>query len=206
MHYKIPIVSGKPDWEQLRHVPVAQSAGQSYTCPETNVCVILWSQAGTGIIVRMECLEANPLATHTKNDTPVWEDSCMACFLNFDPDHTDAYITIMANANGAMYSDYGHTGTARIKLSEMQCAPPAVQVYRQADRWVCYFILPMQTIHSIYGKLWLLPGDKIRGNFYKLDLHGAVPHCSSWNKLTGDPLQPHQPDCFGDLELDTMCL
>ena len=134
MQYKIPIVSGKPDWDQLHQVPVASYLWSQGYAPETNASVILWAQAGTGIIVRMECREANPMATYRENNTPVWEDSCLACFLNFDPEATDAYIAIWANANGAMYSDYGPGPDARIQFSEMQCAPPAVQIHRLADR------------------------------------------------------------------------
>ena len=80
MQYKIPIVSGKPDWDQLHQVPVASYPWSQGYAPETNASVILWAQAGTGIIVRMECREANPMATYRENDTPVWEDSCLACF------------------------------------------------------------------------------------------------------------------------------
>ena len=203
MQYKIPIVSGKPDWDQLHQVPVASYLWSQGYAPETNASVILWAQAGTGIIVRMECREADPMATYRKNNTPVWEDSCLACFLNFDPEATDAYIAIWANANGAMYSDYGSGPDARIQFSEMQCAPPAVQIHRLADRWVCYFIIPMQTIHSLYGKLWFLPGDKLRGNFYKCGEKTPQPHWGSWTKLSGDTPQLHQPAYFGDLEIDT---
>ena len=82
-------------------------------------------------------------------------------------------------------------------------APPAVQIHRLADRWVCYFIIPMQTIHSLYGKLWFLPGDKLRGNFYKCGEKTPQPHWGSWTKLSGDTPQLHQPASFGDLEIDT---
>ena len=102
-----------------------------------------------------------------------------------------------------MYSDYGPGPDARIQFSDMQCAPPAVQIHRLADRWVCYFIIPMQTIHSLYGKLWFLPGDKLRGNFYKCGEKAPQPHWGSWTKLSGDTPQLHQPAYFGDLEIDT---
>ena len=65
------------------------------------------------------------------------------------------------------------------------------------------FIIPTQTIHSLYGKLWFLPGDKLRGNFYKCGEKTPQPHWGSWAKLSGDTPQLHQPAYFGDLEIDT---
>ena len=164
MQYKIPIVSGKPDWDQLRPVPVASYLWSQGYAPETNASVILWAQAGTGIIVRMECREANPMATYRENNTPVWEDSCLACFLNFDP-----------GGDRRLYCHLGQrqrrhvlatTALAPMRASNsLRCSAlrPAVQIHRLADRWVCYFIIPMQTIHSLYGKLWFLPGDELPG-------------------------------------------
>lgn len=206
MKYMVSIVSGKPDWDQIRKVQVDQYPwGRDYM-PKTNASVILWEQGGSGIIVRMECMEKNPEAKHEKNDAPVYEDSCLECFLNFDPDNTDAYINLEANANGVLLCEYGKGREDRIKLSQMQCAPPAVQVKRLEDRWICYFIIPMQTIHSLYGKLWFLPGDKIRGNFYKCGGKTAHPHYGSWCPIDSQQPDFHRPDCFGDMEIDTIRL
>ena len=126
----------------------------------------------------------------------------MECFLNFDPDGTDNYINLEANSNGALLCQFGNSRENRIALSDLRCAPPAVQVKKLPDRWICYFIIPMQTINALYGRLWFLPGDKFKGNFYKCGDKTAVPHYGTWNPVESDKPDFHRPECFGELELD----
>ena len=201
MKYVVSIVSGKPDWDQLDKVWIDQYPWGKDYMPRTNASVILWEDGGSGIIVRMECMEKNPTARYTKNGEPVYEDSCVECFLNFDPVNTDAYINLEANSNGALLCEFGTTREDRIPISEIQCAPPGVQIKKLEDRWICYFIIPMQTINSLYGKLWFLPGDPLKGNFYKCGEKTPVPHYGSWSPITSDQPDFHRPEYFGDLEI-----
>lgn len=204
--YMVQVVSGKPDWDQIRKLRIEQYPwGQDYM-PETNASVILWEQGGSGIIVRMECMEKDPKATHRENDTWVWEDSCMECFLNFAPEYTDAYLNIEANVDGVVLCEYGRGADDRVKLADMQCPPPAVKIKRLPDRWICYFLIPMETIRRLYGKMWFLPGDVIRGNFYKCGDKTAIPHYGSWNPIDSPTPDFHRPDCFGELEIDSVRL
>lgn len=202
MKYKIPIISGKPDWDQVETVAVDKYPWGTDYMPRTNASMILWEDGGSGIIVRMECMESAPEARYTQNGDPVYEDSCVECFLNFDPDGTDNYINLEANSNGALLCQFGNSRENRIALSDLRCAPPAVQVKKLPDRWICYFIIPMQTINALYGRLWFLPGDKFKGNFYKCGDKTAVPHYGTWNPVESDKPDFHRPECFGELELD----
>ena len=62
---------------------------------------------------------------------------------------------------------------------------------------------PGASVQKARAKDFPLPGDKLRGNFYKCGEKAPQPHWGSWTKLSGDTPQRHQPASFGDLEIDT---
>lgn len=196
----VPIVNVPVDWNQVPEMQVDQPLWGSAPGPKTTVKMALLD-GDSGILIYMQCWERDPLATHTERDSPVWEDSCMECFLNFAPQKVSAYICMEANANGTLYCTYGTNRTDRTPLAKLKCTQPTVEVERFDDHWSCLFHVPMEITRTIFGRLWFLPGDVIAGNFYKCCENEKSPHCMAWNPVTTAEHDLHQPSCFGQLEL-----
>ena len=90
--YTGPIFSGQPDWAR---VPIARLESfhwekESPYRPASfaQLCAV----RGEGIFVRMWSFESPIRAVAAKRDDPVYQDSCLECFLNPFPAQQNSYI------------------------------------------------------------------------------------------------------------------
>lgn len=158
---------------------------------------------GKGFRVEMWCYETGMRAVNTEPDSPVYEDSCMECFLNFYPEEGGRYLNFEVNALGAMLCQVGEGKTERVFLRDMGIAQPEVSV-KQAEAegkqfWSVEYLIPLSLIERIYGKAEFSKGHKLRGNFYKCgDLTEQV-HYGCWSPIGAPEPNYHLPEFFGEL-------
>lgn len=158
-----------------------------------------------GFEAEMWCYETAMRAVNREPDSPVYEDSCLECFLNFYPERTDKYLNFEVNANGAMLCQIGEGKTDRRFIRELGLTQPKVSVEQGDDPlghyWKAVYRIPKDLIQQIYGIWGFEDGHKLRGNFYKCgDLTDHV-HYGCWSLIKAPKPNYHLPEFFGELVL-----
>ena len=171
--------------------------------PETRGQVIYLPQEG--LEVSMWCREENPRAIYHNPNDPVYTDSCMEAFLNCFPDEPAyGYIGLEMNANGASHCSFGTARHTRGYIVGRGLAHPEVMVDRVelegASWWRATCLLRRSLLEALYGRdCTFMPGQTMRGNFYKCGDDTASPHWGSWAPIA--KVDFHVPQLFGDIEI-----
>lgn len=156
---------------------------------------------GKGFEVRMRCEEQEIRAQYTQNDDPVYEDSCMECFLQLYPNESDSYLNFEVNANGAMHCQVGTGKYDRECLAPKGISVPVVTTQKGEGFWEVSYFIPLELIKSVYGKADLSRGTIIRGNFYKCGDETRYPHFGCWARIENETPNFHLPKYFGEITL-----
>lgn len=165
-----------------------------------------WAQLayikGQGFWLRLHCDEQNPRRTFTQPDQPVFQDSCLEGFINFNPDDPKiGYINFEINANGAMWCAVGRQRHGRIFLRRLGIQVPQPEVQMDAQGWTATVLIPLELIYSVYGEIPFEQGSRLAGNFYKCGDATEQPHYLSWAPIPLPNPDYHTPEHFGVLTL-----
>lgn len=132
--YTGPIFSGQPDWAR---VPIARLESfhwekESPYRPASfaQLCAV----RGEGIFVRMWSFESPIRAVAAKRDDPVYQDSCLECFLNPFPAQQNSYINFEMNPNGVFLTEFGSEREGRERLSRLTEQSPSVTPFTLPSR------------------------------------------------------------------------
>ncbi|MBR0161608.1 MAG: carbohydrate-binding family 9-like protein [Oscillospiraceae bacterium] len=196
--YEVRTVSSAAE---LSDAPLAELSsfypvGNGYE-PRTTAALVY--VPGEGFYARMRCYETAPKAEETREDGDVYKDSCLECFLNFNPEQGEEYLNLEANARGTLHCRFGRDRYVRRSLAELGVGPRPVAVSRVLpDCWEMDYFVSVALVEALFHKSSFAPGDRLRGNFYKCGDETAFPHFGMWNPVQGE-LNFHQPAFFGDL-------
>ena len=192
---------------QIPFLPAADFAG----CAPVAIDSYAWDENGyrpqaqvwacmtpDGLSVRMRCEEAKPFARYTENESPVYEDSCMECFLcaDFEPDTAPAYINLECNANGAFLCHFGPKGN-RGAVTLRGWPDPDVRVTKGDGFWQIDARFPKELLLGAFGFDPCRSGAQFRANFYKCGDKTEKPHFGSWSPIVSDRPNFHLPEFFG---------
>ncbi len=184
---------GTPEWFCISH---HRPEGGIAPKTEGNLAYI----PGVGFKVTIRCYEANPRATYTQPDDPVFKDSCMEVFLNCFPETSGSYINVEVNANGAMRCGFGPGRANRPKVLELGLEQPKAEITVQPEYWQIEMLISESLLESLYQIPFpLIPGHTMRGNFYKCGEETDNPHWATWSPV--ERLDFHTPEYFGELIL-----
>jgi hypothetical protein len=156
------------------------------------------------LLIKFYVKEKEIRALNTQYNSPVYEDSCVECFISFDAD--TAYYNLEINCTGTILLAYGHGRSDRNYITEQKLKKIGRQVLITHDTetglisWELTVVLPIEVFahHSIAS----LTGRKCRGNFYKCGDLLAQPHFLSWNDIKSEAPDFHLPEFFGRLEFE----
>ncbi len=196
--YKVHIVSSKKELSSVPELELSSfyPVGNGYK-PKTTASLVY--VPGEGFYARMRSYETNPKTDETNEDGDVYKDSCLESFLNFNPELGEDYLNLEGNAAGTLHCKFGKDRYVRHSLAELGAGPRPVAVSRVlSDHWEIDYFVPIALIESLFQKSCFLPGDHLRGNFYKCGDDTALPHFGMWNPVQGE-LNFHLPAFFGDL-------
>lgn len=195
-------------------MPMVKSREEIASAPMLHVSNYLWVEGyapevtaqgvyveGEGFFLKMLCLEKNPKAVYTEQDSPVHKDSCMEFFANFSPETDDRYINFETNANGALHCKLGPGRGNRTPLRSLPIPQPELCARMEENCWSIELFVPLSCIAAIYGRTGYKSGDVIKANFYKCGDETATPHYGAWSYI--DLPQPdfHRPEFFGEIEI-----
>jgi hypothetical protein len=150
--------------------------------------------------VRETCLRA----ANFNYNSPVFEDSCVECFIAFTGEGN--YYNLEMNAIGTLLMGYGNGRYNRqlIHEDELKKISRGVAITRNANSdtitWELTIVLPV-TVFT-HSSLKDFSGSSCRGNFYKCGDRLPDPHFLCWSDLKADQPDFHLPAFFGELHFE----
>ncbi len=150
-----------------------------------------------GIVISMTAIESNPLRRYTKENDPVYKDSGLEAFLNFNPGQTMNYCNFEMNANGALLSQFGE-GRSRKWMNELTSYRADCEATIQEDSWSVLLRIPMELICDLFHIEPLKTGDRLTCNFYKISEDPSIEHYASYAPIVNETPNFHLPEFFGE--------
>lgn len=203
--YTGPIVSGSPDWGRIPAARLESFHWEGETPYRPASFAQLCAVRGQGLFVRMWSFETPVRAVAAERDAPVYQDSCLECFLNPFPALQNAYLNFEMNPKGVFLAEFGPGREGRVKLKEKTALSPSVMPFSlptpQGDAWGVLLSVPCALIEAVYGRAFPLEPCEMAGNFYKCGDKTARPHFGAYYPVESAALGFHNPQCFGPLSL-----
>ena len=153
---------------------------------------------GKSIFVYMESNE-NDLRMETKGFGYVHTDSCMEFFFSPDPSSLK-YFNYEFNPAGAMQLSIGTSRHDR-EILPIENFGDFFQVRTAVYKngWNLEYSVPLSFLERFFPSFELVPGYKMRGNFYKCGDNTKRPHYGCWSPIDLAKPDFHCPQFFGTL-------
>lgn len=170
---------------------------------------------GQGLLVRMTCIETEPLCLMKHHRDMVCQDSAMEVFMALpdtppvggitmkQPQDSGLYLNYEVNAAGAMYAKYGHGRQGRTFLTDEEYAAANVRTCVEQDRWSMELLFSQELIARLSGIQSFSPGDVFYCNFYKISQSPEIEHYGSYAPLYSETPNFHLPHCFARAIVET---
>lgn len=175
--------------------PVAHVPWRTYSYQPS----VFFSLAHSGdcLLLKYFVTEQNIRATVTQVNGPVWEDSCVECFLAFDE---TGYYNFEFNCIGTALVGFGRAKSNRQLLPEslVKTLLFQAQLRNTADgeiQWELTVVIPLAVF--LYHPLSSLHGRSCRVNFFKCGDRLPKPHYLSWKNIVCEEPDFHRPEAFG---------
>ena len=197
--YEILTVEREEDIERapLARLDCFRWMETGYT-PRTEAALVL--VRGRGFLARLTSFETELRCVCREEDGEVYRDSCMELFINFAPEKGADYLNLEINPLGTLHAKLGPGRAGRFSLPQ-QLERPRVRCAVLPDRWSAEIFLPLPTVRALFDRGDFVPGEVLRGNFYKCGDDTAQPHYGMWNPVLTDEPDFHRPEYFGELVL-----
>ena len=152
-----------------------------------------------GFYLRMICEESDPLCVYTRDMEPVYRDSAMEAFFQFEAriGRLQAiYLNFESNSGGALLAGYGKERVYRSYFSKDVCRALRSSTEVEKDRWTWNIRIPVTVLEDIYGPLHLGEGSTFTCNFYKISETKEIEHYASYSPILSDIPSFHLTDFF----------
>lgn len=156
-----------------------------------------------GFFINMTCEEKNPLRTYVNNEDPVYKDSAMEVFIEFNPiGKPGTYVNIEVNANGAMLNRYGKKPPGRKVYKEFTTGECTCKTQINKHSWNLEIFISNHYVKDLFDIDSFEPGDKIRCNFYKIcEKKSPLEHYGSYTIIKSPTHNFHLPEYFADAKI-----
>jgi hypothetical protein len=143
-------------------------------------------------------------AVNYKNNTPVWEDSCVSIFIQ--PSSDSEYWNFDFNCIGTVNAAHRSSRRPVNRLSDddisrieryASCGNKPFREVEGLFTWSVVARIPLDLINVAYQ------GNPIvmKGNFCKCATGTSQPHFLTWNPISSPQPEFHVPESFGDIIL-----
>lgn len=205
MVYRTFLFDNLPKWEE---VPIAKinSFHWEHVNPfRPESYAQLCGVRGKGIFARLWSYEENPRCNYTKQDEPIYEDSCLELFLQPVPERPE-YINFEMNCKGVYLSQFGEQREKRVFLKDFCSIEPSNSCFEiienEKSAWGVEIFISEALIGKIYDIDFVLSPCEIIGNFYKCGDQTLKPHFAAFFPVNSAELGFHNPACFGKIILN----
>ena len=158
-----------------------------------------------GFYLRLVCEEKEPLCIYETDQDPVYRDSAMEAFFQFEAERSrggrEVYVNFEMNANGALLAAYGESRTYRSYFSPEDMKEFSCRAVREEDRWSTELRIPVSILEGIYGPLHLGAGSSFTCNFYKISETAEIEHYASYSPIRSETPSFHLPEFFASAEI-----
>ena len=203
MELEVAIIKTKEELTALRPFYVENALWGTEKFPKTYG--YLGFVPEDGFYLKMICEESNPLRTYTNANDPVYKDSAMEAFLMFEPPSgrgaKENYLSLEANANGALLAAYGEMRTYRTYLTGEEHRAFECKAQIEENQWSIDLRIPIWILEKIYGPLDLGEGSYFTCNFYKISETAAIEHYASYSPILTSIASFHLPEFFAEAEI-----
>lgn len=157
-----------------------------------------------GFYLKMVCEEEEPLRRYMKDFDPVYQDSAVEAFFQFETEpgcKSPIYLNFEANANGALLAAYGTDRLCRKNFTREEMKEFACRARVEEKRWSISLRIPLKVLKRIYGLLELGIASRFACNFYKISETREIEHYASCFPIESAVIDFHVPKFFGMTEI-----
>lgn len=158
-----------------------------------------------GFYLKMICEERDPLCAYEDDQAPVYRDSAMEAFFQFETEMSrgrrELYLNFEMNAKGALLAAYGEARIYRSYFSPDDMKGFACRATKEKDKWSVELKIPVVILEKIYGPLHLGCGSTFTCNFYKISETAEIEHYASYSPIQTDTPSFHLPEFFAAAEI-----
>ncbi len=151
----------------------------------------------TGFLLRMTCMEPDPVCHYVNDNDPVYLDSAMEAFLALCPS-SDYYFNFEFNAKGALLAKYGNGRHGRVFFTKEQLDAIRRQVSVGSDRWEILLLVPVDVLTEYFPDFHAGSETRIRLNFFKIAEGKERTHFASYAPIDSPKPDFHLPQFFAD--------
>jgi hypothetical protein len=142
--------------------------------------------------------------SHSIDNSPVHQDSCVEFFICFEND--DKYYNLEFNCIGTCSFGFGESRTGRqlistevtSKIKRQAVINSCADKGRPLINWELTLVIPFEVF--IHHNITSLKGIYCKGNFYKCGDALPEPHFLSWQDITAEAPNFHLPEFFGSMQ------
>lgn len=153
-----------------------------------------------GFHIWLACEEMHPKADYTLNFQPVYKDSALEAFFQFDL-KSPQYFNFEFNAKGACIAAFGASRHPRINLTKEQILSLKIQPMTTPLGWQIHFFIPEELLRDYQPEANWKRTRHLRCNFYKLSEAPEIEHYASFAPVPGDTPNFHQIQTFADARI-----
>ncbi len=187
------------------HIKIANvNWPESY--PDKPLVEFAIAHTGTQILLSYRVDEESALGLTTRNNGPVYTDSCVEFFISFDE---RGYYNFEFNCVGAMLlgfrkirAEFEHASEEVIglitRLSSLGVVP--FEEKPTPEGWTLFAQIPVEAFFK--HEITSLDGIRARGNFFKCGDRLARPHFLSWQPISTPKPDFHREEFFGELHFE----
>lgn len=205
--YNSRIFSEKPDWEAVPTAEISSFHWENSDNPyRPKSFVQFCAVKNSGFHARMWSFESDIRCENNLRDEPMYEDSCLECFINPNPVENSLYLNFEMNPKGAYLAQIGENRFERSFFADKTEEEAAVTPFKVnengTDGWGVSLFIPFSLFESL--GIPAVNADKplvCAGNFYKCGDKTVHPHYGAHFPVDSEELGFHNPECFGKIVL-----
>ena len=152
-----------------------------------------------GVYARLWTDETDLRAVCQNRDDPVWEDSCLECFL--EPFFGKGYLNVEMNPRGVFLAQWGTSREGRVFTKALTALSPVVAPLPQKSGWGVSLFVPRAMLTALSGRPFDAAAGTCRFCCFKCGDKTAHPHWASFAPMGDNPPGFHAPDRFATLEI-----
>ncbi len=194
---KVDIIKNAAELESVNPFHVDKLLWGTKSIPETYG--YLGFVPDDAFYLKMVCEEREPLCKYTRDMDPVYRDSAMEAYFQFETNIgrlQAIYLNFEANSSGALLAGYGKGRIYRSYFSKNSCQKFHNTAKVDQDHWTWYIRIPVTVLEEIYGPLYLEEGSIFTCNFYKISETKEIEHYASYAPILSGIPSFHMPEFF----------
>ena len=152
-----------------------------------------------GVFARLWSDETDLRAVCTDRDDPIWEDSCLECFLQ--PVPGGGYLNVEMNPRGVFLAQWGKGRDDRVFTKALTDLSPVATPFAVSGGWGVELFVPCGLVEALSGQPFAAGEGQYHFCCFKCGDKTAHPHFASFAPMGENPPGFHNPAHFAILDI-----